>query len=160
DSIVSHEQADLLRDEYHSLQVLKLGRSNHFPFLDQSNTFNQLMKDFFDNGRPQDYSFSQQPWIRLGQLVPAYATPSQGGGRTEVDAQRQHLDNRSSTGTSLSKTGGHKGGDDEPKSLSDKNNEGAGREELEDSTSSSATASQPNTPEYVDDRMINVWIPD
>jgi pimeloyl-ACP methyl ester carboxylesterase len=46
DSIVNHEQADLLRDEYRSLQVLKLHRSNHFPFLDQSNVFNRMLMDF------------------------------------------------------------------------------------------------------------------
>jgi pimeloyl-ACP methyl ester carboxylesterase len=46
DSIVSHEQADLLRDDYRSLQVLKLHRSNHFPFLDQSNVFNRMLMDF------------------------------------------------------------------------------------------------------------------
>jgi pimeloyl-ACP methyl ester carboxylesterase len=46
DSIVSHEQAELLRDEYRSLQVLKLHRSNHFPFLDQPNVFNRMLLDF------------------------------------------------------------------------------------------------------------------
>jgi pimeloyl-ACP methyl ester carboxylesterase len=46
DSIVSHEQAELLRDEYRSLQVLKLRGSNHFPFLDQSNVFNRMLMDF------------------------------------------------------------------------------------------------------------------
>ena len=46
DSIVSHDQADLLREEYRSLQVLKLRRSNHFPFLDQPNVFNRLLLDF------------------------------------------------------------------------------------------------------------------
>lgn len=46
DSIVSHDQAELLRDEYRSLQVLKMRRSNHFPFLDQPNVFNRLLLDF------------------------------------------------------------------------------------------------------------------
>ena len=46
DSIVNHEQADLLREEYRSLQVLKLRNSNHFPFLDQPNVFNRLLLDF------------------------------------------------------------------------------------------------------------------
>lgn len=46
DSIVSRDQADLLRDEYRSLQVLKMRRSNHFPFLDQPNIFNRLLLDF------------------------------------------------------------------------------------------------------------------
>ena len=46
DSIVNHNQADLLRDEHRSLQVLKLPRSNHFPFLDQPNVFDRLLLDF------------------------------------------------------------------------------------------------------------------
>jgi len=46
DAIVNHEQADLLREEYRSLQVLKLRHSNHFPFLDQPNVFNRLLLDF------------------------------------------------------------------------------------------------------------------
>lgn len=46
DSIVSHEQADLLREDYHLLQVLKLRGSNHFPFLDQPNVFNRMLMDF------------------------------------------------------------------------------------------------------------------
>lgn len=46
DAIVSHEQAELLRDEYRSLQVLKLRRSNHFPFLDQPNVFDRMLLDF------------------------------------------------------------------------------------------------------------------
>jgi len=46
DSIVSHSQADLLRDEYRSLQVLKMRRSNHFPFLDQPNVFDRMLLDF------------------------------------------------------------------------------------------------------------------
>jgi pimeloyl-ACP methyl ester carboxylesterase len=46
DSIVNHNQADLLREEYRSLQVLKLPRSNHFPFLDQPNVFDRLLLDF------------------------------------------------------------------------------------------------------------------
>lgn len=49
DSIVSHEQASLLREEYHSLQVLKLPRSNHFPFLEQPNIFNRLLLDFLSS---------------------------------------------------------------------------------------------------------------
>ena len=46
DAIVNHEQADLLREEYRSVQVLKLRHSNHFPFLDQPNIFNRLLLDF------------------------------------------------------------------------------------------------------------------
>lgn len=46
DAIVSHDQAELLRDEYRSLQVLKLRRSNHFPFLDQPNVFDRMLLDF------------------------------------------------------------------------------------------------------------------
>jgi pimeloyl-ACP methyl ester carboxylesterase len=46
DGIVNHEQADLLREEYRSLQVLKMRHSNHFPFLDQPNVFNRLLLDF------------------------------------------------------------------------------------------------------------------
>lgn len=46
DSIVNNEQADLLRDDYRSLQVLKMRNSNHFPFLDQPNVFNRLLLDF------------------------------------------------------------------------------------------------------------------
>ena len=42
----SHDQADLLREKYRSLQVLELRRSNHFPFLDQPNVFNRLLLDF------------------------------------------------------------------------------------------------------------------
>jgi pimeloyl-ACP methyl ester carboxylesterase len=49
DSIVSHEQADLLREEYRSLQVLKLRGSSHFPFLDQSNVFNRMLMDFLSS---------------------------------------------------------------------------------------------------------------
>ena len=46
DVIVNNEQAELLHDEYRSLQVLKLRHSNHFPFLDQPNVFNRLLLDF------------------------------------------------------------------------------------------------------------------
>jgi pimeloyl-ACP methyl ester carboxylesterase len=46
DSIVAHDQAGLLRDEHSSLQVIKMARSNHFPFLDQPNIFNRLLLDF------------------------------------------------------------------------------------------------------------------
>jgi pimeloyl-ACP methyl ester carboxylesterase len=46
DSIVNHDQADLLRDEYRSVQVLKMHGSNHFPFLDQPNVFNRMLLDF------------------------------------------------------------------------------------------------------------------
>jgi pimeloyl-ACP methyl ester carboxylesterase len=46
DSFVNNEQADLLREEYRSLQVLKMRNSNHFPFLDQPNIFNRLLLDF------------------------------------------------------------------------------------------------------------------
>ena len=46
DSIVSHDQAELLREEHRSLQVLKMRRSNHFTLLDQPNVFNRLLLDF------------------------------------------------------------------------------------------------------------------
>jgi pimeloyl-ACP methyl ester carboxylesterase len=46
DSIVSHDQADFLREDHRYLQVLKLPRSNHFPFLDQGNKFNRMLQDF------------------------------------------------------------------------------------------------------------------
>jgi pimeloyl-ACP methyl ester carboxylesterase len=46
DSIVSHDQADVLREDHRFLQVLKLPRSNHFPFLDQANTFYRMLQDF------------------------------------------------------------------------------------------------------------------
>jgi pimeloyl-ACP methyl ester carboxylesterase len=49
DSIVNHEQSDLLREEYRSLQVLKMRGSNHFPFLDQSNVFNRMLMDFLSS---------------------------------------------------------------------------------------------------------------
>jgi pimeloyl-ACP methyl ester carboxylesterase len=49
DSIVGHSQADLLREEYRSLQVLKLPRASHFPFLDQPNVFDRLLLDFLSS---------------------------------------------------------------------------------------------------------------
>ena len=49
DSIVSHEQAELLREEYRSIQVLKMRGSNHFPFLDQPNVFNRMLLDFLSS---------------------------------------------------------------------------------------------------------------
>ena len=49
DGIVNHEQAELLREEFRSLQVLKLRGSNHFPFLDQPNVFNRMLMDFLSS---------------------------------------------------------------------------------------------------------------
>lgn len=47
DTIVSPDQARFLRDDHASMQqVIKLPRSNHFPFLDQPNVFNRLLMDF------------------------------------------------------------------------------------------------------------------
>lgn len=47
DTIVSPDQARFLRDDRASMQqVIKLPRSNHFPFLDQPNVFNRLLMDF------------------------------------------------------------------------------------------------------------------
>lgn len=47
DMIVSPDQARFLRDDHASMQqVIKLPRSNHFPFLDQPNVFNRLLMDF------------------------------------------------------------------------------------------------------------------
>lgn len=47
DAIVTPDQARFLRDDHRSLQqVIKLPRSNHFPFLDQPNVFNRLLMDF------------------------------------------------------------------------------------------------------------------
>lgn len=47
DTIVTPDQARFLNAEHSSLQqVIKLPRSNHFPFLDQPNTFNRLLMDF------------------------------------------------------------------------------------------------------------------
>ena len=41
--------AELLREEFRSLQVLKLRGSNHFPFLDQPNVFNRMLMDFLSS---------------------------------------------------------------------------------------------------------------
>ncbi len=47
DSIVNHDQAGFLREDHGYLQqVIKLPRSNHFPFLDQPNIFNRMLLDF------------------------------------------------------------------------------------------------------------------
>ncbi|NWG21472.1 MAG: alpha/beta hydrolase [Chloroflexi bacterium] len=47
DAIVTADQARFLHDDHRSLQqVIKLPRSNHFPFLDQPNVFNRLLMDF------------------------------------------------------------------------------------------------------------------
>lgn len=47
DAIVSPDQARFLHDDHASMQqVIKLPRSNHFPFLDQPNVFNRLLMDF------------------------------------------------------------------------------------------------------------------
>lgn len=47
DTIVTPDQARFLNADHSSLQqVIKLPRSNHFPFLDQPNTFNRLLMDF------------------------------------------------------------------------------------------------------------------
>ena len=47
DSIVEGSQADYLHEDHsHLQQVLKLPRSNHFPFLDQPNIFNRVLQDF------------------------------------------------------------------------------------------------------------------
>ncbi len=47
DAIVSCDQARFLQDDHASMQqVIKLPRSNHFPFLDQPNVFNRLLMDF------------------------------------------------------------------------------------------------------------------
>lgn len=50
DSIVPTDQARFLRDEHIQLQqVIKLPKSNHFPFLDQPNVFNRLLVDFMSS---------------------------------------------------------------------------------------------------------------
>jgi len=47
DAIVSPDQARFLHEDHASMQqVIKLPRSNHFPFLDQPNVFNRLLMDF------------------------------------------------------------------------------------------------------------------
>jgi pimeloyl-ACP methyl ester carboxylesterase len=47
DTIVPSDQARHLSEEHaHLQQVIRLPRSNHFPFLDQSNTFNRMLLDF------------------------------------------------------------------------------------------------------------------
>lgn len=47
DNIVSPEQAAFLHEDHGYLQqVIKLSKSNHFPFLDQPNVFNRMLMDF------------------------------------------------------------------------------------------------------------------
>lgn len=47
DTLVAADQAKLLREEHtHLQQVIKLPKSNHFPFLDQPNIFNRMLLDF------------------------------------------------------------------------------------------------------------------
>ena len=47
DTIVSPEQARYLSEEHaHLQQVIRLPKSTHFPFLDQSNVFNRMLLDF------------------------------------------------------------------------------------------------------------------
>lgn len=47
DSIVSMAPTGLLREEHGQLQqIIQLPRSNHFPFLDQTTTFNRMLQDF------------------------------------------------------------------------------------------------------------------
>ncbi|MFO7167168.1 MAG: alpha/beta hydrolase [Chloroflexota bacterium] len=47
DSIVSLEQTRYLQEEHsHLQQVIRLPKSNHFPFLDQPNVFNRLLMDY------------------------------------------------------------------------------------------------------------------
>jgi pimeloyl-ACP methyl ester carboxylesterase len=47
DSVIEGNQAANLREDHgHLQQVLKLPRSNHFPFLDQPNVFNRVLQDF------------------------------------------------------------------------------------------------------------------
>jgi pimeloyl-ACP methyl ester carboxylesterase len=47
DAIVGADQAAFLHEDHPYLQqVLKLPRSNHFPFLDQPNVFNRVLLDF------------------------------------------------------------------------------------------------------------------
>jgi len=47
DSIVDISQAAFLQEDHgHLQQVLRLPRSNHFPFLDQPNVFNRALLDF------------------------------------------------------------------------------------------------------------------
>jgi pimeloyl-ACP methyl ester carboxylesterase len=47
DSIVSADQATFLQEDHGYLQqVIKLSKSNHFPFLDQPNIFNRMLFDF------------------------------------------------------------------------------------------------------------------
>jgi hypothetical protein len=44
---MASDQARFLHDDHASMQqVIKLPRSNHFPFLDQPNVFNRLLMDF------------------------------------------------------------------------------------------------------------------
>ena len=47
DTFVNPEQASFLRENHrHMQQVLKLPKSSHFPFLDQTNVFNRALLDF------------------------------------------------------------------------------------------------------------------
>lgn len=47
DTIVTPDQGGILRDDHAFLQqVLRLPKSNHFPFLDQPNVFNRMLEDF------------------------------------------------------------------------------------------------------------------
>jgi pimeloyl-ACP methyl ester carboxylesterase len=47
DSIVSHDQGNLLRDNHGQMQqMLTLPKSQHFSFLDQPNVFNRVLMDF------------------------------------------------------------------------------------------------------------------
>jgi pimeloyl-ACP methyl ester carboxylesterase len=46
DNILNYDQSEFLRDEHRFLQVLKLPRSNHFPFLEHSNIFYRMLLDF------------------------------------------------------------------------------------------------------------------
>lgn len=47
DAIVSAEQATFLHEDHGYLQqVIKLSKSNYFPFLDQPNIFNRMLFDF------------------------------------------------------------------------------------------------------------------
>jgi pimeloyl-ACP methyl ester carboxylesterase len=47
DSIVSHDQGNLLRENHGQMQqMLTLPKSQHFSFLDQPNVFNRVLLDF------------------------------------------------------------------------------------------------------------------
>ncbi|MDZ4719481.1 MAG: alpha/beta hydrolase [Roseiflexaceae bacterium] len=50
DGIVPSEQARFFHDDHAQLQqVIKLPKSNHFPFLDQPNVFNRMLTDFMSS---------------------------------------------------------------------------------------------------------------